>query len=94
MVKLLDALGNKEFLFSLNVYKIISFEEVNMYIDPNTGGMLFQILAASLALFSGLILLLSGKIRSFFARLRRTLRDASDPKDRDEVKDDLQKNGD
>ena len=46
-----------------------------MYIDPNTGGMLFQVLAASLALFSGFILLMSGKIRSFFARLRRSARE-------------------
>ena len=46
-----------------------------MYIDPNTGGMLFQILAASLAVFSGFILLLSGKIRSFFARLRRSIKE-------------------
>jgi hypothetical protein len=45
-----------------------------MYIDPNTGGMLFQILAASLALFSGFILLMSGKIRSFIARIRRSFR--------------------
>jgi len=46
-----------------------------MYIDPNTGGMLFQILAASLAVFSGFILLLSGKIRSFFARFRRSIKE-------------------
>jgi hypothetical protein len=34
-----------------------------MYIDPNTGGMLFQILAALFALISGAILFFSGKIR-------------------------------
>ena len=45
-----------------------------MYIDPNTGGMLFQVLATSLALFSGLILLFSGKIRAYVARFRRTFR--------------------
>jgi hypothetical protein len=45
-----------------------------MYIDPNTGGMLFQILAASLALFTGAILLFSSKIRAFAARLRRSAR--------------------
>lgn len=49
-----------------------------MYIDPNTGGMLFQILAASLALFSGFILLMSGKIRSFVARIRRSFRKNSE----------------
>ena len=47
-----------------------------MYIDPNTGGMLFQVLATLLAVFSGVALLFSGKIRGFFARLRRSARGA------------------
>jgi hypothetical protein len=46
-----------------------------MYIDPNTGGMLFQILATAFALFSGLILLFSGKIRALIARARRSVRE-------------------
>ena len=50
-----------------------------MYIDPNTGGILFQALAAILAIGSGLLLIFSGKIRESFARLRRRLR-----KDKDE----------
>lgn len=45
-----------------------------MYIDPNTGGMLFQVLATLLALFSGVALLLSSKIRAAFARFKRSLR--------------------
>ena len=45
-----------------------------MYIDPNTGGMLFQVLAASFAIFSGMALLLSGKIRAMIARARRSMR--------------------
>ncbi|MFC2025945.1 hypothetical protein ACFLUC_01990 [Chloroflexota bacterium] len=45
-----------------------------MYIDPNTGGMLFQILAVFFALFSGIILFFSSKIKMFFARLGRSLR--------------------
>lgn len=49
-----------------------------MYIDPNTGGMLFQILAALFALISGAILFFSGKIRMFFAQLRRRFREGSD----------------
>jgi hypothetical protein len=48
-----------------------------MYIDPNTGGMIFQILAALFALISGAILFFSGKIRMFFAQLRRRFREAS-----------------
>lgn len=56
-----------------------------MYIDPNTGGMLFQVLATILAVFSGAILLFSSKIRAFFARMRRKkneITDNSTPTDR------------
>lgn len=42
-----------------------------MYIDPNTGGMLFQILAIVFAMASGIVLLFSSKIRMFWARLMR-----------------------
>lgn len=42
-----------------------------MYIDPNTGGMLFQILAVIFAVFSGVFLVFSSKIRAGIARLRR-----------------------
>lgn len=45
-----------------------------MYIDPNTGGMLFQVLAALLAVFSGAALLFSSKIRALAARVRRNKR--------------------
>ena len=53
-----------------------------MYIDPNTGGMLFQILAVAFAALSGLVLFFSGKIRMFFTRLRRRVREAAtDPEE-------------
>jgi hypothetical protein len=42
-----------------------------MYIDPNTGGVLFQALAASLAAISGLLLIFSRQIRTGIAKLRR-----------------------
>lgn len=45
-----------------------------MYIDPNTGGMLFQVLAAGFAVVTGVLLAFSGKIRSGIAGLRRFLR--------------------
>ncbi len=48
-----------------------------MYIDPNTGGMLFQVLAALFAVLSGVILFFSGKIRMYFAQLRRRFREGS-----------------
>jgi hypothetical protein len=45
------------------------------YIDPNTGGILFQALAASFAVLSGLALVFSRQIRAGFARARRFLRE-------------------
>jgi len=46
-----------------------------MYIDPNTGGMVFQILAVFFGLFSALILFFSGRIRTAFAKIRRQMRE-------------------
>lgn len=45
-----------------------------MYIDPNTGGIIFTALAGAFAVVSGVMLLFSGKIRASMARLRRKLR--------------------
>jgi hypothetical protein len=45
-----------------------------MYIDPNTGGLLFQLLAVLFATISGVILFFSGRIRMFFAKWRRRMR--------------------
>lgn len=41
------------------------------YIDPNTGGMLFQILAAAFTLITGAALFFSSRIRAWLGRLRR-----------------------
>ena len=49
-----------------------------MYIDPNTGGVLFQALAASLAAITGVLLIFSRQIRQFVARLRRGARKDED----------------
>jgi LPXTG-motif cell wall-anchored protein len=55
-------------------------KEQNMYIDPNTGGMLFQALAGLLAVISGGLLFFSRQIREGIARLRRRRRkDDEDP---------------
>jgi hypothetical protein len=43
------------------------------YIDPGTGGMLFQLLAVLFAVFSGLILFFSRQIKTVFARFKRFL---------------------
>lgn len=42
-----------------------------MYIDPSTGGVLFQILAVAFTAISGVILVFSGRIKMFFNKLRR-----------------------
>lgn len=45
------------------------------YIDPNTGGMLFQLLAVLFGLLSGVLVFFSARIRMAFARVRRYLRE-------------------
>jgi len=42
-----------------------------MYIDPNTGGILFQALAGLLAVFSGVLFIFSRRIREGIAQWRR-----------------------
>ena len=42
-----------------------------MYIDPNTGGMLFQALAGLFAVLSGVLFFFSRNIRQWIASLRR-----------------------
>ena len=49
-----------------------------MYIDPNTGGILFQTLAILFGVFSGVVLLFSGKIKMGIAKLRRSMRKESE----------------
>ena len=45
-----------------------------MYIDPNTGGILFQVLLGALAAITGILLIFSRKIRESFAKMRRSSR--------------------
>lgn len=49
-----------------------------MYIDPNTGGMLFQVLAVAFTVITGVFLIFSSKIRAGVARLRRSMSRKSD----------------
>jgi hypothetical protein len=44
------------------------------YIDPNTGGMLFQILAVLFASLSAILFFFSRQVRTFLARVARSLR--------------------
>jgi len=42
-----------------------------MYIDPGTGGVLFQVLAGIFVALSGVVLVFSRNIREWFSRMRR-----------------------
>ena len=52
-----------------------------MYVDPSTGGILFQVLAGILAALSGVIFLFSRKIREGMARMRRKMRGGEEDKE-------------
>ncbi len=49
-----------------------------MYIDPSSGGLLFQVLLIAFGVISGTILVFSGKIKMAFARLMRKIRERAD----------------
>jgi hypothetical protein len=57
-----------------------------MYIDPNTGGILFQTLAVLFGVFSGVVLLFSSKIKMGIAKLRRSMRKDSEDSETTETK--------
>jgi len=44
------------------------------YIDPNTGGLLFQVLAVLIGVISGFLLLFSSQVKKAFYRIKRSLR--------------------
>lgn len=46
-----------------------------MYIDPSTGGVLFQALMVIFGVLSGAVLLFYGRIKMSIARFRRYLRE-------------------
>lgn len=52
-----------------------------MYIDPNTGGILFQALAGILAAVSGVLFFFSRRIREGIARVRRKIRGGEEDKE-------------
>lgn len=51
-----------------------------MYIDPSSGGVLFQALAAAFVAVSGVVLLFSGRIKAFFSQRRRKSREGKEEK--------------
>jgi hypothetical protein len=55
------------------IISLVAVQPALAYIDPNAGGLLIQVLATALALFSGVALIFSRQIRMAFARVRRFL---------------------
>jgi len=53
------------------VPKILQFLPPLAYVDPSTGGLLFQVLGLIVATLSGYLFFFSRQIRSGLARLRR-----------------------
>jgi hypothetical protein len=49
-----------------------------MYIDPNSGGMLFQILLVAFGMISGTVLIFSSKIKMGISKIRRSIREKRD----------------
>jgi hypothetical protein len=49
-----------------------------MYIDPNTGGILFQALAGAFVAITGVLFFFSRNIRQWIARMRRRGRNDDD----------------
>jgi hypothetical protein len=60
-----------------------------MYIDPNTGGMLFQILVVLFGVISAVVLVFSGRIRIAFAKLRRRMRNRNHPETQETISEDV-----
>jgi hypothetical protein len=56
------------------ILTVVGAQPALAYIDPNTGGMLFQMLAVLFASLSAILLFFSRQIRTFVARVLRTLR--------------------
>ena len=52
---------------------LAEFANMLLYIDPNTGGLVFQLLAVLFAMFSGIMIFFSRQIKIFFLRIRRML---------------------
>lgn len=60
-----------------SVISIASVQPALAYIDPNTGGQLFQLLAVVFAFLSAILLFLSSYIRMGIGRLKRFVRNSS-----------------
>lgn len=55
------------------------FRIVFSYIDPNTGGLIFQLLAVILASLTGIFLMFYRHVQIFMSRVKRLFRGESQP---------------
>ena len=64
----------KAILLALIIVSTVSVQPAQAYIDPSTGGQLFQLLAVIFTFFSAMLLFFSSYIRMGFARIKRFTR--------------------
>ena len=69
--KNLENIMKRQLFFTLSLLRLIT----GGYLDPNTGGMIFQMLAAGFAAISGFILVFSRRIKLWFVMKRRERRE-------------------
>jgi hypothetical protein len=68
----------KSLLFVLVISMVGASPAYAAYIDPNTGGMLFQVLAVLFGVISAMILIFSSKIKMVYYRLTRFIREKNE----------------
>jgi hypothetical protein len=73
-----------DYVFAIPTWRELILLPVLGYIDPNTGGMLFQILAVIFATLSGIFLVFSGRIKGAFYKIKRRIskQDQAEPQTR------------
>jgi hypothetical protein len=64
-------------VFLAMLFLVVGAQPALAYIDPASGGMLFQILAVVFASLSAMVLIFSRQIRMLFARVKRAVRGLS-----------------
>lgn len=60
-------------VFNLVTRHLLPLFAPTQYIDPNTGGMLFQLLAVLFGVISGILLIFSGRVKNLYYKIRRRL---------------------
>ncbi|MCP4356835.1 MAG: hypothetical protein GY796_02310 [Chloroflexi bacterium] len=66
------------------------FAAPQAYLDPNTGGLIFQVLAVVFATLSGFIFMFSSRIKMWFARNKRKRREENEEEPSSELDQNLE----